>query len=46
MENITKEPKNEKRNELNLKEMEQVAAGGPSGCFGKLFKKIAELFGG
>ena len=41
----TKEIKNENTNELNLNEMEQIAAGGPKGCFGKLFDKIAELFG-
>jgi len=33
-----------KRKELTPEELNRVAAGGPTGCFEKLFKKIAELF--
>lgn len=40
----TKENKNNNTVELDLNEMDQVAAGGPTGCFSKLFKKIAKLF--
>ncbi len=33
-----------KKEELTLEELNVVAGGGPTGCFEKLFKKIAELF--
>jgi hypothetical protein len=40
-----KEIKLENEKELDLNEMELIAAGlGPAGAFVKLFKKIADLF--